>query len=110
MIHEAMILEYSGRHLALMEWAAQIKLVLFASLIIALFLPWGIAEEATAGAVAWATLAWLLKLAVLLGLLSVLETVLAKIRLFQVPVYLSTAFVLAFLGMLVHYILEVGVQ
>ncbi len=110
MIHEAMILEYSGHHLALIEWAAQIKLLLFASLIISLFAPWGIAESAALLPVMAATLFWFAKVIVLAVALALLESGLAKIRLFEVPDYLSTAFVLAFLGMLVHYILEVGVQ
>jgi len=108
MIHEAMILEYSGRYLALIEWASQIKLLLFASLIISLFFPWGIAESPKITSVLIALLAWSGKAALLAALLALLESGLAKIRLFEVPDYLSTSFVLAFLGMLVHYILEVG--
>ena len=108
MIHEAMILEYSGRHLALIEWASQIKLLLFATLIISLFVPWGIAESPAIQPVLAALVFWFGKVVLLAVALAVLETGLAKIRLFQVPEYLSTAFVLAFLGMLVHYILEVG--
>jgi len=109
MIHEAMILEYSGHHLALIEWASQIKLLLFATLVISLFAPWGIAESATLLPVMAATLLWFGKIILLATALALLESGLAKIRLFEVPDYLSTAFVLAFLGMLVHYILEVGV-
>ncbi|MDQ6982984.1 MAG: NADH-quinone oxidoreductase subunit H [Mariprofundus sp.] len=108
MIHEAMILEYSGRHLALIEWASQIKLLLFATLIISLFVPWGIAESAEVWPVLTALVFWFGKVVLLAVALAVLETGLVKVRLFQVPEYLSTAFVLAFLGMLVHYILEVG--
>ncbi len=108
MVHEAMILEYSGRHLALMEWAAMIKLLLFATLILDLFFPWGMATDAGLMAMLLALLCWLLKLAVLLLLLAVCETSLAKLRLFEVPEFLSTAFVLAFLGLLIHYMLEVS--
>ncbi|RMF67828.1 MAG: formate hydrogenlyase, partial [Alphaproteobacteria bacterium] len=108
MIHEAMILEYSGRHLALMEWAAMIKLTLFATLIIDLFLPWGIGADAGLAGMAIALLAWLAKLFGLLFGLALVETYLAKLRLFEVPEFLSSAFVIAFLGLLAHYMLEIG--
>jgi len=109
MIHEAMLLEYSGRHLALMEWASQIKLVLFATLLVDLFVPWGIAEHADALGILAALGYWLFKLAILFVLLALTETGLAKLRLFDVPEFLSTAFVLAFLGLIIHYMLEVAV-
>jgi len=108
MIHEAMILEYSGRHLALMEWGAQVKLVLFATLLVDLFVPWGIAEHADLIGMALALLFWLLKLGVLFVLLAVAETGMAKLRLFEVSEYLSAAFVLGFLGLIIHFMLEVG--
>jgi len=108
MIHEAMILEYSGRHLALMEWAAMIKLLLFATLIIDLFLPWGMATGAGIPALAVGLALWIAKLFALLLALALAETGLAKMRLFEVPEYLSGAFVIAFLGLLAHYMLEVG--
>ena len=106
MIHEGMLLEYSGRHLALMEWAAQLKLALFAALIVDLFLPWGIASGFAPGALARAALALALKLAALGALLAVAETALAKMRLFRVPGFLNLAFLLALLGLLSHVILE----
>jgi len=109
MIHEAMILEYSGRHLALIEWASQIKLLLYATLIVDLFFPWGIAVSAHLPVLAVALLAWALKLLMLFLLVALMETGLAKMRLFEVPQYLSMAFFLALLGMFTHYILEVGV-
>lgn len=109
MIHEAMILEYSGRHLALMEWASMLKLMLFATLIADLFFPWGMAAQVvTAGGLLLPLILWLLKLAGLLLALAAVETGLAKLRLFEVPEYLSGAFVLAFLGLLSYYMLEVG--
>ncbi|MDX8387388.1 MAG: NADH-quinone oxidoreductase subunit H [Ghiorsea sp.] len=107
MIHEAMLLEYSGRHLALMEWASMIKLLLLATLTVDLFVPWGIAIEADLFGVCLATLLWLCKIGVLFVALAIFETSLAKLRLFEVPQYLGTAFVLAFLGLLIHYMLEV---
>ncbi|PIQ65112.1 MAG: formate hydrogenlyase [Zetaproteobacteria bacterium CG11_big_fil_rev_8_21_14_0_20_59_439] len=109
MIHEAMILEYSGRHLALMEWAAMVKLLLFATLITDLFIPWGMTLTADPAGVVLALALWLFKLAGLLFILAVIETGLAKLRLFEVPEYLSGAFVIAFLGLLSFYMLEVGV-
>ncbi len=105
MVHEAMILEYSGRHLALMEWAAHIRLLLFATLIVNLFFPLGLAV----GGGGWlAPLAWVVKIAVVLASLALLETWMAKMRIFRVPEYLAVAFLLGLLGMLSHYILEVG--
>ena len=107
MIHEAMVLEYSGRYLALIEWAQQIKLLLFVTLILNLFAPWGIADAA--GDWWIALVAWVLKVVALLGLLGVLETTVAKMRIFRVPEYLGAAFAIGMLGMLTHFILEVGV-
>jgi len=109
MIHEAMILEYSGRHLALMEWASMVKLTLFVTLIVDLFMPWGMATAADSTAMILALLLWVAKLFALLLMLAVVETGLAKLRLFEVPEFLSGAFVIAFLGLLAHYMLEVGV-
>jgi formate hydrogenlyase subunit 4 len=109
MIHEAMLLEYSGRHLALMEWASQIKLVLFATLLVDLFAPWGIAVAADASGLLLALAIWIIKLIILFVMLAIMETGMAKLRLFEVPDYLSTAFVLAFLGLITHYMLEVTV-
>ncbi|UCH53779.1 MAG: NADH-quinone oxidoreductase subunit H [Pseudomonadota bacterium] len=108
MVHEAMILEYSGRHLALIEWASSIKFLVYFALIANLFLPWGIATEFTGPALAQSAAAIIAKLAVLAVLLVVWETVMAKMRLFRVPQYLGFAFMLALLGMLTHVVLETG--
>jgi formate hydrogenlyase subunit 4 len=108
MLHEAMVLEYSGRHLALLEWAAQIKFMIFAVLIVDLFLPWGIALDLNAAALAVAAGALLLKLIILAALLVTAESILAKLRLFRVPEYLNLAFLLSLLGLLSHVILEVA--
>jgi formate hydrogenlyase subunit 4 len=108
MIHEAMLLEYSGRHLALMEWAAQIKLVLYGALIANLFFPWGIARSLTPTALAGGLAAIVLKLLVLGAALAVAETVLAKMRLFRAPEFLNLALLMSLLGLLSHVILEVG--
>lgn len=108
MVHEAMILEYSGRHLALIEWAHQIKLMIYGVLIANLFMPWGIATQLSLSALLIGVIVIVLKLFVLGTLLALSETVLAKLRLFRAPDYLSFAFLLCLLGMLSHIILEVG--
>lgn len=108
MVHEAMLLEYSGRHLALMEWAAQVKLMLYGALIANVFLPWGIARGFGAGELGAGLGTIVLKLALLGGALAVGETVLAKMRLFRVPAFLNLALLLALLGLLSHVILELG--
>lgn len=106
MIHEAMILEYSGRHLALIEWASQLKLALYGVLIANIFAPWGIARELTLPALGYGLLAIAGKLAVLAVCLAISETLVAKMRLFRVQEYLSFAYLLGLLGMLSHIILE----
>jgi formate hydrogenlyase subunit 4 len=108
MIHEAMILEYSGRHLALMEWAAQLKLLLYGALLANVFFPWGIAQGAGMGELGLGLVAVMTKLALLGAALAVSETVLAKMRVFRVPAFLNLALLLALLGLLSHVILEVG--
>jgi formate hydrogenlyase subunit 4 len=108
MIHEAMILEYSGRHLALMEWAAQLKLMLYGVLISSVFLPWGIATDLSLPALGLGLLAVILKLLLLGLLVAVAETGLAKMRLFRAPQYLNLAFLLTLLGLFSHVILETG--
>ncbi len=107
MIHEAMILEYSARHLALIEWAVALKLFTYSALGIALFLPWGIAAAGDWGALPLAVLALFAKMAGGGFLLAFMEAISAKLRLFRVPEYLGTAFLLAVLGMLIHFLLEV---
>ncbi|MFQ5465287.1 MAG: respiratory chain complex I subunit 1 family protein [Thermodesulfobacteriota bacterium] len=106
MIHEAMILEYSGRHLALVEWASMMKLFLFASLGIASFLPWGIAGAGDIKMAAVALPVLTVKFAFLGVLIVYIETMLSKMRLFRVPEFLGAAFMLAALGMLSYFMLE----
>ncbi len=106
MIHEAMILEYSARHLALIEWAVALKLFTYSALGIALFLPWGIAARGDLAALPLALLALLVKMLAGGAALALLESVSAKLRLFRAPEYLGTAFMLAVLGMLTHLLLE----
>jgi len=109
MIHEAMVLEYSGRHLALMEWAAQIKLVLYGALIVVVFFPWGIAQSFQPAALALGLATTMVKLLALGVLLAIAETVLAKMRLFRAPALLNLSLLLGLLGLLSYVILEVGV-
>jgi formate hydrogenlyase subunit 4 len=105
MIHEAMILEYSARHLALIEWAAALKLFNYSCIGLALFFPWGVAEIDAPLAMAISLPALALKLAVGGFLLALIETVSAKMRIFRVPEFLATAFLLAVIGLLVHGLL-----
>ncbi|MBK7815447.1 MAG: NADH-quinone oxidoreductase subunit H [Rhodocyclaceae bacterium] len=107
MIHEAMILEYSGRHLALIEWAASLKLYAYSCLGLALFFPWGIAERDNFLAMIAAAPLLLIKLGIGGCLLAAIETINAKMRIFRAPEFLGTAFLLAVLGLLVRLLLEV---
>ena len=106
MIHEALILEYSGRHLALVEWAASLKLFAYACIGLALFFPWGVAEAGEPMAMLLALPALLGKLAVGGFLLALLETLSAKMRIFRVPEFLGSAFLLSVMAMLVHLLLN----
>jgi formate hydrogenlyase subunit 4 len=105
MVHEAMVLEYSGRHLAVIELAAQLKLLLYASLIACLFVPWGLARaEAGARELAIGGLAYFLKLTVLGLLLGIFETAIAKMRVFRVAEFLGIALMLGLLGTLLLFV------
>ncbi len=106
MIHEAMILEYSARHLALIEWASALKLFNYSCIGLAIFFPFGIA----AGSGDWLAIlgaapALVAKLLVGGFALALIETLSAKMRIFRAPEYLGTAFLLAVLAMLVHLLL-----
>jgi formate hydrogenlyase subunit 4 len=106
MIHEAMILEYSGRQLALMEWGASIKQLVLMSLLVNVFFPPGIAIEATPAALAAGGLLYLGKLLGLALAVVVVETTNAKLRLFRVPDLLSAAFALATLALLSTFLFQ----
>jgi len=106
MIHEAMVLEYSARHLALIEWAASLKLTAYVTIGIAIFVPWGIAAASDWAALPLALAALAVKLLAAGAGLALLETVSAKMRIFRAPEFLGTAFMLATLGMLIHFLLE----
>jgi formate hydrogenlyase subunit 4 len=105
MIHEALILEYSGRHLALVEWAASLKLFAYSCIGLALFFPWGIGEAHAPLALLLALPVLVFKLAIGGFLLALLETLSAKMRIFRVPEFLGTAFMLAVIAMLIHILL-----
>ena len=106
MIHEAMLLEYSARHLALMEWAAALKLFNYACIGFALFVPWGLAARGAGPAGLLISIPALgLKLLLAGAGLAFIETVSAKLRVFRASEFLATAFLLAVLGLLVHLLL-----
>jgi formate hydrogenlyase subunit 4 len=105
MVHEALMLEYSGRHLALLEWAASLKLFAYSCAGLSLFFPWGIAEAQAPVELLLALPALVLKLAVGGAAMALLETLSAKMRIFRVPEFLATAFLLAVIGLLVHILL-----
>lgn len=105
MIHEALLLEYSARHLALMEWAAALKLFNYTCIGFALFAPWGTSMGEDPAALAAAIPLLGLKLAVAGAGLALIETVSAKLRVFRAPEFLATAFLFAVLGLLVRLLL-----
>jgi formate hydrogenlyase subunit 4 len=106
MIHEAMVLEYSARHLALIEWASSLKFFNYACIGIALFLPWGIAiHGANIGAVLIGLVALVVKLGLCGAMLALIESVSAKLRIFRAPEFMAMAFLIAVLGLLVHLLL-----
>jgi formate hydrogenlyase subunit 4 len=105
MVHEAMVLEYSGRHLALIDLASELKLLLYISLIACLFFPWGLASApANSEALAIGISSYVLKLATGGFLLAVFETAIAKMRVFRVPQFLGAALMLGLLGTLLLFV------
>ncbi|HEX6841172.1 MAG TPA: NADH-quinone oxidoreductase subunit H, partial [Stellaceae bacterium] len=105
MVHEAMVLEYSGRHLALIELAGALKLLLYVSLIACIFVPWGLARPG-AGAIAELVGAagYIAKLAAGGILLAIFETAIAKMRVFRVPEFLGAALMLGLLAVLLRFV------
>jgi formate hydrogenlyase subunit 4 len=98
MIHEAMILEYSGPSLALIEWASALKLTLISALLIGLFAPWGITQGASLFLIAVALVAFAVKVMVLIFAVALVESGIAKLRMYMVPDFLGVASALAFLA------------
>jgi formate hydrogenlyase subunit 4 len=111
MVHEAMVLEYSGRHLAVIELASQLQLLLYVSLIACVFAPWGLAQVGAkpaaylAGACIYAG-----KLALGGVLLGTFETSIAKMRVFRVPAFLGAAFMMGILGVLLLFVSRGGLM
>jgi formate hydrogenlyase subunit 4 len=105
MVHEAMVLEYSGRYLALIDLSASLKLLLYISLIACLFFPWGIARSDAGTAVLTIAIAdYVVKLAVGGFLLALFETSIAKMRVFRVPEFLGVALMLGLLATLLRFV------
>ncbi|MHB1615631.1 MAG: respiratory chain complex I subunit 1 family protein [Actinomycetes bacterium] len=109
MIHEAMTLEYAGRRLAVVEWAAQVRLAVLIGIVVNLFLPWGIAGASTGPAGLVAGMVWLaVKVTVFAVVLAAAEVFLAKFRLFRVPELLAGSLVLALLAVTASSLLAPG--
>lgn len=106
MIHEAMLLEYSGPYLALVEWGSSLKLLVFFALGANLFLPWGIALSLSPLALLVGGITFLVKIAVLAAAVAILETRVAKLRLFRVPELLSASFVIALLAVMTSFLVR----
>ena len=107
MIHEGMVLDYSGRHLALLEWAATVRQMVLFTLVANLFLPWGIALEPSRAALGAAFLAWTAKLFGFAVVVALGESLTAKLRLFRVPEFLGMAFLLSLLALTSNSLLSV---
>jgi formate hydrogenlyase subunit 4 len=104
MVHEAMVLEYSGRHLAMIELGAMLKLALYLSLIACIFAPWGLSREADPATLAGGVAMWLAKLFAGGVALAVFETTIAKMRVFRYPEFLGAALLFAILGAVFLYV------
>lgn len=107
MIHEAMLLEYSGKQLAVMEMASMTKLVIFLAILANVFFPWGIATDAAPLAVAVGLLLFVVKIVLLALVIALIESSISKMRLFRLPNLLTVAFMLSLLAVISYYILGV---
>lgn len=105
MVHEAMLLEYSGRGLGMMELSSMMRLTIFMAMIGSLFFPWGIASDLSAGSLALSVAAMVLKMLLVAFLLALIESALCKSRLFKTPNLLTVSFTLSLLAMISLYIL-----
>jgi formate hydrogenlyase subunit 4 len=104
MIHEAMVLEYAGPDLALVEWASALKELLYITLLIDLFIPIGIATTIEAGPLALATVAWAAKVGVFAVVITLVETTNAKLRLFRVPELVAVSLGLGFIALAIRFL------
>ncbi len=105
MIHEGMLLEYSGRQLAMMEWASMTKLVLFMTIAWNAFFPWGIATSLDAASIIVGVVVLIVKLMTLAIAIALIESSMAKMRLFRLPNLLTGSFLLAFLAVMTYFVL-----
>lgn len=106
MVHEAMLLEYSGPYLALMEWASQIKFFLYLALLANIFFPWGLATELKPLPLIFSLGVLILKVMVLLWAVVLVENAFAKLRLFRAPNLLGASFILSLLALLTYYVVK----
>jgi formate hydrogenlyase subunit 4 len=104
MIHEAMVLEYSGPDLALVEWASALKELLYITLLIDLFVPFGIATTVAAAPLALSVAAWTVKVFVFCVAITLVETTNAKLRLFRVPELVAVSLGLGFIGLAIRFL------
>lgn len=106
MIHEGMMLEFSGRYLALVEWASSMKLLLLLTILINIFFPWGIADGLTFSGLIIAFALYVVKIGFFAFLIVIVEMSFAKIRLFRIPNLLGTAFILSILAVISLYVVR----
>jgi formate hydrogenlyase subunit 4 len=106
MIHEAMLLEYSGRYLALIEWGASVKQLVLMALLVNVFFPFGLAPHASAAAFGVGAALFVAKVVALAGAVVLVETTNAKLRLFRVPDLLSAALTLATLALVSTFLFQ----
>ncbi|MCR4321901.1 MAG: respiratory chain complex I subunit 1 family protein [Candidatus Brocadiaceae bacterium] len=106
MIHEGMILEFSGRYLALIEWASSMKLLLLLTILVNTFLPWGIATDLTFPNLIISFVLYLVKIGFFAFAIVILESSLAKVRLFRIPNLLGTSFILSLLAIISFYVVS----
>jgi formate hydrogenlyase subunit 4 len=105
MIHEAMVLEYSGKQLALIELSSMVRLVLFLAVLSSVFMPWGIATNTLASSLTIGVFVFLAKIGILVAVIALIESSFSKMRLFRVPNLLTVSFTLALLAVISFYIL-----
>ena len=106
MIHEGMMLEFSGRYLALVEWASSMKLLLLLTILVNIFFPWGIAEGLTFSGLIIAFALYVVKIGFFAFLIVIVEMSFAKLRIFRIPNLLGTAFILSILAVISLYVVR----
>jgi formate hydrogenlyase subunit 4 len=104
MIHEAMVLEYSGVDLALVEWGSALKELLFMTVLVNLFFPWGLAAGVSAAPLAIATSLYAAKVSLLAVAVTVVEVTNAKLRFFRVPELMAASLGLGFLALAIRFL------